>query len=45
MMNFLIKSKKLYSIKNIHGKESNAVKGVSVAAEFKEFKETYQRRK
>ena len=30
----------MYSIKNIDGKESNMAKGVSIATEFNEFKET-----
>ena len=30
---------KVYSIKNIDGKESNAAKGVNIATEFKEFKD------
>ena len=31
---------KMYSMKNIDGKESNTVKGVNIAAEFSEFKDT-----
>ena len=31
---------KMYSIKNIDGKESNTAKGVNIATEFKEFKDT-----
>ena len=30
----------MYSIKNIDGKESNRAKGVSIATEFNEFKDT-----
>ena len=31
---------KLYSMKNIDGKESNTAKGVNIATEFNEFKDT-----
>ena len=31
---------KMYSVKNIDDKESNTAKGVSIASEFNEFKET-----
>ena len=31
---------KMYSMKNIGGKESNTAKGVNIAAEFNEFKDT-----
>ena len=31
---------KLYSMKNIDGKESNTTKGVNIATEFNEFKDT-----
>ena len=31
---------KSYSMKNIDGKESNTAKGVNIATEFKEFKDT-----
>ena len=31
---------KMYSMKNIDGKESNTTKGVNIATEFKEFKDT-----
>ena len=31
---------KMYSIKNIDGKESNTAKGVNIATEFNEFKDT-----
>ena len=31
---------KMYSIKNIDGKESNTAKGVNIATEFSEFKDT-----
>ena len=31
---------KMYSMKNIDGKESNAAKGENVATEFNEFKDT-----
>ena len=31
---------KMYSMKNIDGKESNTAKGVNIASEFNEFKET-----
>ena len=31
---------KIYSIKNIDGKESNTAKGVNIATEFNEFKDT-----
>ena len=34
-----IKSK-MYSMKNIDGKESNTAKGVNIATEFNEFKDT-----
>ena len=30
----------MYSIKNIDGKESNTAKGVNIATEFNEFKDT-----
>ena len=30
----------MYSMKNIDGKESNTAKGVNIATEFKEFKDT-----
>ena len=36
----LIKKSKMYSLKNIDGKETNTAKGVSVATEFKKFKDT-----
>ena len=32
---------KMYSTKNIYGKESSTAKGVSVATKFKEFKDTF----
>ena len=31
---------KMYSLKNIDGKESNMAKGINVATEFNEFKDT-----
>ena len=31
---------KMYSMKNINGKESNTAKGVNIATEFNEFKDT-----
>ena len=31
---------KMYSMKNIYGKESNTAKGVNISTEFKEFKDT-----
>ena len=31
---------KMYSMKNIDGKESNMAKGVNIATEFNEFKDT-----
>ena len=31
---------KIYSMKNIDGKESNTAKGMNIATEFKEFKDT-----
>ena len=31
---------KMYSIKNIHGKESNTAKGVNISTEFNKFKDT-----
>ena len=31
---------KIYSIKNIDGKESNTAKGLNIATEFNEFKDT-----
>ena len=36
---------KMYSTKNIDGKESNAAKGVSIATEFNEFKDTLSSKK
>ena len=36
---------KLYSMKNIDGKESNTAKGVNIATEFNEFKDTLLNRK
>ena len=36
---------KMYSIKNIDGKESNMAKGVSIATEFSEFKDTLYKMK
>ena len=36
----LINKSKMYSLKNIDGKETNTAKGVSVATEFKKFKDT-----
>ena len=35
----------MYSIKNIDGKESNTAKGVNIATEFNEFKDTLFNRK
>ena len=41
MMKFFVGLKwKMYSIKNIDGKESNTAKGVNIATEFNEFKDT-----
>ena len=37
---FLGLKSKMYSMKNIDGKESNAAKGVNIATAFNEFKET-----
>ena len=31
---------KMHSMKNVHGKESNTAKGVNIATEFNEFKDT-----
>ena len=39
-LTMLIKKSKMYSLKNIDGKETNTAKGVSVATEFKKFKDT-----
>ena len=36
---------KMYSMKNIDGKESNMAKGVNIATEFNEFKDTYSTEK
>ena len=36
----IIDESKMYSMKNIDGKESNTAKGVNIASEFNEFKET-----
>ena len=36
---------KMYSIKNIDGKESNTAKGVNIATEFNEFKDTFFNKK
>ena len=36
---------KMYSIKNIDGKESNTAKGVNIATEFNEFKDILFNRK
>ena len=36
---------KMYSIKNIDGKESNTAKGVNIATEFDEFKDTLFKKK
>ena len=36
---------KMYSIKNIDGKESNTAKGVNIATEFAEFKDTLFKKK
>ena len=33
---------KMHSMKNIDGKESNAAKGVNIATEFNEFKDTFR---
>ena len=35
----------MYSIKNIDGKESNTAKGVNIATEFNEFKDTFFNKK
>ena len=36
---------KMYSMKNIDGKESNMAKGVNIATEFNEFKDTLLKKK
>ena len=36
---------KMYSMKNIDGKESNTAKGVNIATEFNEFKDTLFKKK
>ena len=36
---------KMYSMKNIDGKESNTAKGVNIATEFSEFKDTLLNKK
>ena len=36
---------KVYSLKNIDGKESNTAKGVNIATEFNEFKDTLFKKK
>ena len=36
---------KMYSMKNIDGKESNTAKGVNIATEFNEFKDTFFNKK
>ena len=36
---------KMYSMKNIDGKESNAAKGVNISTEFHEFKDTLFKKK
>ena len=36
---------KMCSMKNIDGKESNKAKGVNIASEFNEFKDTYLTKK
>ena len=36
---------KMYSMKNIDGKESNTAKGVNIATEFDEFKDTLSNKK
>ena len=36
----IIDESKMYSMKNIDGKESNTAKGVNIATEFNEFKDT-----
>ena len=36
---------KMYSMKNIDGKESNTAKGVNIATEFNEFKDTLLNKK
>ena len=41
---FRLKSK-MYSIKNIDGKESNTAKGVNIATEFNKFKDTFFNKK
>ena len=35
----------MYSMKNIDGKESNTAKGVNIATEFNEFKDTFFNKK
>ena len=37
---FVVLKSKLYSMKNIDGKEFNTAKGVNIATEFNEFKDT-----
>ena len=36
---------KMYSMKNINGKESNTAKGVNIATDFNEFKDTLSNKK
>ena len=36
---------KMHSMKNIDGKESNTAKGVNIATEFNEFKDTFFNKK
>ena len=42
---FLGLKSKMYSMKNIDGKESNTAKGVNIATEFNEFKDTFFNKK
>ena len=44
-MEFVGLKSKMYSIKNIDGKESNTAKGVNIATEFNEFKNIFFEKK
>ena len=37
---FVGSKSEMYSMKNIHGKESNTAKGVNIATDFNEFQDT-----
>ena len=39
-MSFFLLKSTMYSIKNVDGKESNTAKGVNIATQFEEFKDT-----